>query len=70
MEQPDKMILSVKSDSKVKVPLNGEWKYQPVAEFKDGKFYIYDLAKNDFPEQKKTCKYGSRNSNRHYLMEW
>ncbi len=50
---PEKMWLSVKDESKVKIPLNGEWKYQPVAEYINNKFYLYDLTKNEFEGKKR-----------------
>lgn len=49
----EKMGISAKNDSKVIIPLNGEWKYQPVAEYIDNKFYLYDLAKNEFEGKKR-----------------
>ncbi|TAL68294.1 MAG: glycosyl hydrolase family 2 [Bacteroidetes bacterium] len=45
---PEKMKLSLKNDIKVTVPLNGGWKYQPVAELTGNKFYIYDITKSEF----------------------
>ena len=43
--KPEKMKISAKNDSKVIIPLNGEWKYQPVAEYKDNKFYVIRFSK-------------------------
>src|SRR5512133_2778943 len=55
---PDKMKLSLKGDAKLSIPLKGEWKYQPVAEFKDNKFYVYDISKNEFQSRKKPVNIG------------
>ena len=44
----DKMKLSLKSNPKVSIPVNGEWKYEPVAEYSGTRFYIYNSDKNDF----------------------
>jgi sialate O-acetylesterase len=38
----DQLKLTVKGDPKVLVALNGDWKYQPVAEYLNGKFYVYN----------------------------
>ena len=50
---PEKLKLSSKNDAKIFVPLKGDWKYQPVAELKDAKFYIYDISKNEFQTRKR-----------------
>ena len=55
---PDKMKLSLKSDAKLSISLKGEWKYQPVAEFKDNKFYVYDISKNEFQTRKRPVNIG------------
>jgi sialate O-acetylesterase len=57
--KPEKMKLSVKNDSKAAIPLNGEWKYQPVAEYNDSKFYVYNLAANDFQTKKRPVTVGA-----------
>ncbi len=36
-----KMEINPKSDSSQTIPLSGEWKYMPVAEFTNSKFYVY-----------------------------
>jgi sialate O-acetylesterase len=54
----EKMKLSLKNDPKTFVPLKGDWKYQPVAELTGGKFYIYDLSKNEFLAQKRPVNLG------------
>jgi sialate O-acetylesterase len=55
---PEKMKLSLKSDSNTCVSLKGEWKYQPVAELTGGKFYIYDILKNDIQAQNRPVNLG------------
>jgi sialate O-acetylesterase len=54
----EKMKLSLKNDPLTFVPLKGDWKYQPVAELTGGKFYIYDLSKNEFLAQKRPVNLG------------
>src|SRR5450759_4480298 len=55
---PEKMKLSLKSDSKLFIPLKGDWKYQPVAELKGSKFYVYDISKNEFQARKRPVNIG------------
>jgi sialate O-acetylesterase len=55
---PEKLKLSSKNDAKIFVPLKGDWKYQPVAELKDAKFYIYDISKNEFQTSKRPLNIG------------
>jgi sialate O-acetylesterase len=55
---PEKMKLSLKRDSTTFLPLRGDWKYQPVAELTGGKFYIYDISKNEFQAQKRPVNLG------------
>jgi sialate O-acetylesterase len=50
---PEEMKLSAKNDPKTFMPLKGDWKYQPVAELKGDKFYIYDISKNEFQTRKR-----------------
>jgi sialate O-acetylesterase len=57
--KPEKMFLSLKGNAKVKVPLNGEWKYQPAAELKNSKFYVYDMTGNDFQTKKRPVNFGA-----------
>jgi sialate O-acetylesterase len=57
--KPEKMKLSVKNDPKTVIPLNGEWKYQPVAEFKDNKFFVYNLTAKDFQTKKRPVTVGA-----------
>jgi sialate O-acetylesterase len=56
---PEKMKLSLKNNTKIFVPLHGEWKYQPVAEFKDSKFFVYDISKNEFQSRKRPVTIGA-----------
>jgi sialate O-acetylesterase len=55
---PEKIKLEVKKNARVSIPLNGEWKYQPVAEFSGNKFYIFDIAKNEFLTKKRPVSLG------------
>ncbi len=55
---PAKMKLSLKTNAKIFVPLRGDWKYQPVAELKGGKFYLYDISKNEFQTKKRPLNIG------------
>lgn len=55
---PEKMKLSLKNNSKLSIALSGDWKYQPVAEFKGSKFYVYDIAKNEFQSRKRPVNLG------------
>jgi sialate O-acetylesterase len=55
---PEKMKLSLKGNAKTFVPLKGDWKYQPVAELKGAKFYIYDISKNEFLSRKRPVNIG------------
>ena len=50
---PEKMKLTLKSDPKLFIPLKGDWKYQPVAELIENKFYIFDITKNEFLTRKR-----------------
>jgi sialate O-acetylesterase len=55
----DKMKLCLKSDIRVCVPINGDWKYQPVAELTGNKIYIFDILKNDFFAKKRPIALGA-----------
>jgi sialate O-acetylesterase len=54
----DKMKLSLKSDIRVNIPINGEWKYQPVAELTGNKIYLFDISKNEFLSRKRPIALG------------
>jgi len=55
---PEKMNLSLKSNPKLSIVIAGDWKYQPVAEFKGDRFYVYDIAKNEFQSRKRPINLG------------
>jgi sialate O-acetylesterase len=55
---PEKMTLSLQSNPRLSIVLAGDWKYQPVAEFKGNRFYIYDIAKNEFQSRKRPINLG------------
>ncbi len=55
---PGKMKLSLKSNASVSIPLEGDWKYQPVAELIGNKFFIFDLSKNEFFTRKRPKSLG------------
>ena len=44
-------ILKLVNKSGTIIPLDGVWKYQPISEIYEGKFYIYDLDKVDLSER-------------------
>jgi sialate O-acetylesterase len=46
--KPSQLKLYEKSNKSVSIPIDGNWKYKPVAELIGSKFYIFDLSKNDF----------------------
>ncbi len=50
---PGSMKISVKNGKQAPVNIEGEWKYQPVAELIGNKFYVFDLSKNEFSTQKR-----------------
>jgi sialate O-acetylesterase len=56
---PEKMKLSLKSNASQYIPLKGEWKYQPVAEYKASKFYVYDISNKDFQTKKRPLNLGA-----------
>jgi len=56
--KPGQMKLSLKAKASTYVSLEGEWKYQPVAELLGGKFYIYDTKTNDFTARKRPKSIG------------
>ncbi|MDP4223384.1 MAG: sialate O-acetylesterase [Bacteroidota bacterium] len=51
--KPGSIYLSVKGSPALKAGLDGEWKYQPVAELIGNKFYGFDLAANEFSGRKR-----------------
>jgi len=46
--RPGSMKISVKNSRLAPVLIEGEWKYQPVAELSGNEFYILDVTKNEF----------------------
>jgi sialate O-acetylesterase len=52
------MKLTVSSSKQTALDIEGEWKYQPVAELSGGKFYIFDVVKNDYFAQKRPVSIG------------
>jgi sialate O-acetylesterase len=51
---PDQMKIHPKDDSSQAISLAGEWKYLPVAEFINGKFYVYGTKGEEFYSRPKT----------------
>jgi len=47
------------SAGKTAVDIEGEWKFQPVAELAGNKFYLYDLVNNDYSKQKRPVMIGA-----------
>lgn len=52
------MKLSLKDKPAVSVSIEGDWKYQPVAELIGGKFYLYDITKDEFLTRKRPKSVG------------
>lgn len=50
---PGSMKITVKNGRQAPVDIEGEWKYQPVAELIGNKFYVFDLSGNEFSAQKR-----------------
>jgi sialate O-acetylesterase len=46
--KPEQLTLHLVSEPNTTIRLDGIWKYQPIAEYKDGVFYIYDRGKNEY----------------------
>jgi sialate O-acetylesterase len=57
--KPGSMKLTLKDSKQGQVSLDGEWKYQPVAELSGNKFYILDLSKNEFTAVKRPKTIGA-----------
>ncbi|HBC78996.1 MAG TPA: glycosyl hydrolase family 2 [Bacteroidales bacterium] len=51
--KPGSMMLNLKDNKQAQIKLDGEWKFQPVAELIGNRFYILDLTKNEFSEVKR-----------------
>jgi sialate O-acetylesterase len=52
------MKITVSPGKQAALDIEGEWKYQPVAELSGGKFFIFDNIKNDFFAQKRPVSIG------------
>lgn len=50
--------ISVRNGKQPKISIEGEWKFQPVAELSGNKFFLFDLLKNDFFSQKRPVSIG------------
>jgi len=57
--KPESMKISVKKGNTEQVNLDGEWKFQLVAELVGNKFYIFDLTKNDYSAIKRPKTIGA-----------
>jgi len=51
--KPGSMKLALKGNGQSQISLDGEWKFQPVAELIGNRFYILDPAKNEFSAVKR-----------------
>jgi sialate O-acetylesterase len=50
--------ISLKTDKALSLSLAGDWKYQPVAEYIGNKFYIFNLANNNFSGKERPKQIG------------
>lgn len=57
--KPGSLKISVKESEIEPLNLDGEWKFQPVAEKTGDKFYIFDISKNDYSSVKRPKLVGS-----------
>jgi sialate O-acetylesterase len=57
--KPGSMKLALKDDKQVQISLDGDWKFQPVAELIGNIFYILDLTKNEFSAVKRPKTIGA-----------
>jgi sialate O-acetylesterase len=57
--KPGSMKLALKEDEQVQISLDGDWKFQPVAELIGNIFYILDLTKNEFSAVKRPKTIGA-----------
>ena len=51
--KPGSMKLALKDSKQAQISLDGEWKFQPVAELIGNRFYMLDLTKNEFSAVKR-----------------
>ncbi len=56
--KPSQLNISLKTNKAVSVSLAGEWKYQTVAEFIGNKFFLFNLANNDFSGKERPKQVG------------
>lgn len=56
--KPADMKLTAAKKKQLSVAIDGEWKYQPVAEFKGSKFYVYDISKSEYQTMKRPVSLG------------
>jgi sialate O-acetylesterase len=56
--KPSQLNISLKTDKTVSLSLAGDWKYQPVAEFIGNRFYLFNLANNDFTDKERPRQIG------------
>jgi len=56
--QPGSMRIALKENPRKQILLDGEWKFQPVAELIGNKFYVFDLAANEFSGRKRPLAVG------------
>jgi sialate O-acetylesterase len=56
--KPSQLNISLKTDKAVSLSLAGDWKYQPVAEFIGNRFYLFNLANNDFTDKERPRQIG------------
>jgi sialate O-acetylesterase len=52
------MIISIKGGKASPQSIEGEWRYQPVAELIGDEFYVFDLAKNEYSARQKPKSIG------------
>jgi sialate O-acetylesterase len=55
---PGSMKITAKEGKEAPIDISGEWKYQVSAELTGNKFYIFDMAKNEFAGIKKPMAVG------------
>jgi sialate O-acetylesterase len=55
---PGSMKLSVKDNAKAAIDISGDWKMQVSSVLIDGKFYMFDMTKNEYASVKKPVSLG------------
>jgi sialate O-acetylesterase len=56
--EPGSMKLIANKGNSVSLSIEGDWKYQPVAELIGNKFYVFDFFKNEFSQKKRPKSLG------------